>query len=102
LIFHFIGDQHEGLIGGNFDQIDPLMYLAALYQPVGGGCLCWLLLLCSSAQTAFDCRSGCVSNRQAVQPMSALTLSFQVFLQVMHEEFVYVQFQLQFEVLISP
>jgi hypothetical protein len=34
--------------------------------------------------------------------MSALTLSFQVFLQVMHEEPVYVQFQLQFEVLNSP
>ncbi len=67
-----------------------------------GHCLCWLLLFCSSAQTAFDCRSGCVSKRQALQPTSALTLSFQVFLQVMHEEPVYVQFQLQFEVLVSP
>lgn len=66
-----------------------------------GHCLCWLLLFCRSAQTAFDCRSGCVSNRQALHPMSALTLSFQVFLLVMHEESVYVQFHLQIEVLIS-
>ncbi len=37
-MFHFISNPHGGLISGKSDQIDVVLYLAALYQPVGNDC----------------------------------------------------------------